>query len=346
MRRAAEVARTVAPLAAPRRPRPAAARLAARGVAVQASPRDWRARAHAGEVPVSPAEVDEFRRQGFLVLRGFYGPKDLEEWRAAVEEAVAERGKDWIFPQKGQDDATNVELDYFHNVFTQRLQLWSTNAKVKRLFQRYGSLIGRIGAELEGVDGLRIWHDQALIKEAYANPTGFHVDNPFWSFSTKHAISVWMALDDATKENGCLHFIPGSHSLIGAKPNPYKEIKIGKDMKDLFAPENHPELLELKPVAVEMSAGDISFHNGLTAHGAGPNLSNLRRRAMTCAMMPVGSVHNGTKNVLSEEQFARYKVGDAFESDAEFPLLWESGQDPASLPRFPAGLPNKMASSA
>ena len=69
--------------------------------------------------------------------------------------------------------------------------------------------IGKMAAQLAGVDGIRIWHDQALIKRPWANPTAWHLDTPFWSFSDRNAISIWVALDNATLENGCLFFIPG-----------------------------------------------------------------------------------------------------------------------------------------
>jgi hypothetical protein len=62
----------------------------------------------------------------------------------------------------------------------------------------YDERIGKMAAELAGVDGMRVWHDQALIKQAYGNPTGWHLDNPYWSFSSRDAISIWIALDDAT----------------------------------------------------------------------------------------------------------------------------------------------------
>ena len=64
-------------------------------------------------------------------------------------------------------------------------------------------------ADLEGVDGVRIWQDQALFKLRYAQQTYWHQDNPIWSFDSKHAITIWIAFDDATINNGCLFFIPG-----------------------------------------------------------------------------------------------------------------------------------------
>jgi len=58
---------------------------------------------------------------------------------------------------------------------------------------------------------MRLWHDQALYKTAWSNATSWHVDCPYWSFHSRHAISLWAALDDTTMQNGALYFLPGTH---------------------------------------------------------------------------------------------------------------------------------------
>src|SRR3546814_13723575 len=90
--------------------------------------------------------------------------------------------------------------------------------------------IGKMAADLAGADGIRIWHDQALIKRPWANPTSWHLDTPFWSFSDRRALSIWVALDDATLENGCLFFIPGSH-----KTTTFQNAGIGKNLDSIFS---------------------------------------------------------------------------------------------------------------
>src|SRR6476469_4140988 len=121
-----------------------------------------------------------------------------------------------------------------------------------------------MAATRAGVDGIRIWHDQALIKRPWANPTSFHLDTPYWSFSDRKALSIWVALDDATYENGCLFFIPGSH-----KATRLEIAGIGKNMGSIFGV--YPEFLKTKSVPALMKAGSCSFHNGLTIHGAHAN---------------------------------------------------------------------------
>ena len=180
--------------------------------------------------------------------------------------------------------------------------------------------LGKMAAQLACVDGIRIWHDQALIKPPWGNPTGWHLDNPYWSFYSPDAISIWVALDDVTRDNGCLYFIPGTHKTAS-----YDNVDIGSNIGDLF--NSYPQWSGLEAVAAEMKAGSCSFHNGLLAHGAGANMTPRYRRAMTCAYMPDGSTFNGQQNILSPEQVASYEIGDLLDDDAQSPLIYHHSKD-------------------
>ena len=155
-------------------------------------------------------QIQSYRANGFIVIENFLSTEELEHWRKAVTTAVEERAGIKI-PGKniktGEADGINEDSDYFAKVFDQLLNLWQTNEAVKEMM--IDQQIGKMAAQLSGADGIRIWHDQALIKRPWANPTAWHLDTPFWSFSDRRAISIWVALDDATLENGCLFFIPG-----------------------------------------------------------------------------------------------------------------------------------------
>ena len=261
-------------------------------------------------------QVRSYRDNGFIVVENFLSPEELEDWREKVMAAVSERGGQKM-PGKagktGEDDGINEDTDYFGKVFDQLINLWQTNAGVKKLMT--DRRIGQMAAQLAGVDGIRIWHDQALFKRPWANPTAWHLDTPFWSFSDRKALSIWVALDDATLENGCLYFMPGSFHTTSFANSP-----IGKNMDGIF--EVYPQLAKVASVAAPMKAGSCSFHNGLTIHGAGANMTNRFRRAMTCAYMPDGNVYNGTPNVLPEAYVQTLAVGDLLNNDAQNPLIY------------------------
>ena len=214
----------------------------------------------------------------------------------------------------GENDGINEDAEYFGKVFDQLLNLWQTDEGVKELM--CDARIGSMAANLAGVDGIRIWHDQALFKRPWANPTSWHLDTPFWSFSDRRALSIWIALDDVTPENGCLFFIPGSfHETT------FENKGIGKNMDAIF--EVYPRFINAKSAPAPMKAGSCSFHNGLTIHGANANMTGGFRRAMTCAYMPDGNVFNGEPNILPESYLQTLKVGDLLNNEKQNPLIFD-----------------------
>lgn len=265
---------------------------------------------------LNESQIGQYRSDGFLVIDDFLSAEELELWRGAVAEAVAERGGRKM-PGKetktGEDDGINKESEYFGKVFDQMINLWQTNEKIKQIM--INDKLGEMVARLAGWEGTRIWHDQALIKRPWANPTSWHLDTPFWSFSDRRALSIWVALDDATFENGCLYFIPGSFQKTS-----FENPGIGKNMDAIF--EFYPGLRDADSVAAPMKAGSCSFHNGLTIHGAGANMTNGFRRAMTCAYMPDGAVYNGVQNILSDEQISKLKPGSLLNDADQNPLIF------------------------
>jgi phytanoyl-CoA hydroxylase len=265
---------------------------------------------------LSEEQINYYQANGFVVIEDFLSPEELENWRVTIMKAIKERagqkmpGKDI---KVGEDDGINEDTEYFGKVFDQLINLWQTDEEVKKLMM--DERIGRMAADLAGVDGIRIWHDQALFKRPWANPTAWHLDTPFWSFSDRKALSIWIALDDATLENGCLYFMPGSfHSTT------FENVGIGKNMDGIF--QVYPQFANIASVAAPMKAGSCSFHNGLTIHGAGANMTKGFRRAMTCAYMPDGNVFNGKANVLPDTYLKSLTIGDPLNNEAQNPLIY------------------------
>jgi len=262
---------------------------------------------------ITKQQVDDYRENGFVVIEDFLTADELEHWRDQMEDAVAKRG-DRRRPDGGTEQAKS---EYYNKVFVQRINLWQDHEGIRKIM--FNEKLGQMAATLAGVEGIRIWHDQALIKQPYGNPTSWHLDNPYWSFHSHDSLSIWVALDDATLENGCLYFLPGTH-----KSATFDNVPIGTNISDLF--EIYPEWKKIEPVPATMKAGSCSFHNGLTAHGAGANMTPYPRRAMTCAFMPDGSMFNGQQNILSEEQASVLSVGDTLDNDSQCPLIYHESK--------------------
>jgi ectoine hydroxylase-related dioxygenase (phytanoyl-CoA dioxygenase family) len=262
------------------------------------------------KLTLTAEQIAAYREDGFVVHREFLTAGEVAELKTAVLEAVAQLGRVKV-ADGGEDQITEGD-SYYDKVFTQRLNLWRISPVVKRYMLHPG--LGRMLCALTGCAAMRVWHDQTLIKEPFGNPTAWHLDNPYWSFYSRDSISIWIALEEATLENGCMWFIPGSHKLAR-----FDNSGIGVNLADLF--KIYPEMAQTDPVAVPMKAGDCSFHNGLTAHGAGANMTRKRRIAMTRAYMPDGSTFNGRRNILPKAYFQSLRAGDVLANDDWNPKL-------------------------
>ena len=256
------------------------------------------------------AQIERYRAEGFLVVEDFLDSQELALWRRVTDEAVQAR----LAAQPSRTNQRDPDA-YYAQVFTQCQRLAFSHEGMHGLI--FDQRLGRLAGTLAGVDGIRIWHDQALYKPPYGNPTGFHLDVPFWSFYSASAISIWVALDDATLANGCLWYLPGTHHTAR-----YRLTAIDENLGGIF--KQYPDWRQIEAVPAACPAGSAVFHNGLVAHGAGANMTPYPRRAMTCAYMPDGSTFNGQKNVLSQEYYESLSIGDVLDNDAENPLIWRA----------------------
>jgi ectoine hydroxylase-related dioxygenase (phytanoyl-CoA dioxygenase family) len=262
---------------------------------------------------LTQSEIARYRRDGFLAIDDLLTIRELDIWRESVDEAVAMRGDQTH--ATGDRVRAGGDADYwefYERVFTQKTNLWQSHAGVRKLV--LDSRLGGMAAALEGIRGVRVWHDQALIKEPYGNPTAYHVDVAYWSFTSANATSIWVALDDTTLANGCLYFVPGSH-----KTARFEAVEIGADLGGIFKRFGDPAEA---PVPCPIPAGGCTFHNGLTIHGAGANMTSGRRRAMACIYMPDGATFNGKANILPPEYLERITVGDHLNNDEINPLVF------------------------
>ena len=118
---------------------------------------------------VTHDEVRSYRDNGFLVVEDLLDAGELETWRAAVDGAVDVHGV------SGRDLGPE-QSEYYDRVFLQRVNMWKTSAEVRALV--LDERFGRLAAALAGTDEIRLYHDHALIKLAWANPTNWHADKP------------------------------------------------------------------------------------------------------------------------------------------------------------------------
>jgi very-short-patch-repair endonuclease len=132
----------------------------------------------------------------------------------------------------------------------------------------------------------RLLHDQLFCKPArHGGIVAWHQDYSYWTYSQPMAhATFWIALDDATIENGCLHYVPGSHRW-GLLPI----TGLTEAMESIEAVLSAEQRRAFKPVPVELPAGHMAIHHPLMVHGSYANDSARPRRATVINVMRDGA---------------------------------------------------------
>jgi ectoine hydroxylase-related dioxygenase (phytanoyl-CoA dioxygenase family) len=260
---------------------------------------------------------DAFVERGYVVVPDLLTDDELVRFGAAVDAAVAAR--------QAHETRTLEQKTRYEQSFQQCLNLWEDHRDVAPL--TFHPRIAETAAQLLGVPSVRIWHDQALYKEAGGKGTDAHQDQPYWPIDEADTVTAWIPFQDVTVANGAMHYVPGSHRFGLRK---FANIFFG-DGFDLEAGE---EAQGVAPETVEITAGSVAFHHGLTIHGAAPNTSAAPRRVHTVIYFADGSHRTATGQPHQSVDRAGIEPGAVIASSAT-PVAWPA---PARLPDPPPPL--------
>jgi ectoine hydroxylase-related dioxygenase (phytanoyl-CoA dioxygenase family) len=252
--------------------------------------------------------VAAFRRDGHVCVRGLATGDEIAALRPAIEAAAAHRTA---------GAAPLEERDTYGKAFLQAINLWRLDDDVRAYV--FGRRFAGVAATLLGVEGVRLYHDQALIKEAGGGATPWHQDQRYWPLDTDHTITMWMPLVDVPPEVGTMIFASGSHRL-GDLAGPV----ISDDSDKVFSAAVRDYRLE-EHTHGALVAGDATFHAGWTLHRAPPNPSSAPRPVMTVIYFA-----DGARVTQPADDFQRFdlalwlkglKPGDLAATDRN-PVLW------------------------
>jgi len=153
-------------------------------------------------------------------------------------------------------------------------------------------------SQLLGNHAVRFWHDQVFAKPAhYGGCVAWHQDYSYWIRTVPMGhLTVHIALDDQTVENGCLHYIPGSHKWTD-KPLPVTDRHFG-DMESIKTVLTDEQKANFKPTPMLLKKGHACFHHALTIHGSFANRSSGPRRAAVVNVFMDGTCSDTNEPLL------------------------------------------------
>lgn len=162
----------------------------------------------------------------------------------------------------------------------------------------------------------RFWHDQLFYKPAHhGGVVIWHQDYSYWTRTQPMAhLSCWIGLDDSTRDNGCVHYVPGSHkwSLL-------PRADFANDMDAVLEALTPEQRREFKPVPIELKKGECSFHHPLMVHGSYENRTDRSRRAVVLNVFRDGVV--SASDTAPLEGVPPVPVGERMDGQF-FPLLF------------------------
>ncbi len=173
---------------------------------------------------------------------------------------------------------------------------------------------------------VRFWHDQLFLKPAlHGGVVAWHQDYSYWTRTEPIAhLTCWIALDDSTVENGCLHYVPGSHRW-----NLLPITGLTGDMDEMMTVLSPGQREMFRPVPIELKRGECSFHHSLLVHGSYENRVDRPRRATVINVFRDG-VRSASNDPLLDG-VPPVTAGERMDGRF-FPLLFDPGNQGAERP--------------
>ncbi|HEX2531307.1 MAG TPA: phytanoyl-CoA dioxygenase family protein [Burkholderiaceae bacterium] len=227
---------------------------------------------------LTPAHIEEFRKVGYLVVRGMIASEDCDTMAAVVQEHLDRTVPPLEYETEVGYPGAPASLDAPGGRTIRRLRgaydrhecfrAWASDPRVVAAMKQ---LLG------EDVCLSRAHHNSIMTKHPdFGTATGWHRDIRYWSFARPDLISVWLALGDENAANGGLHVIPGSHRLK-LQPERMDELDfLRPDVRD-----NH-RLFE-RGIALTLQKGDVLFFHSGVFHAAGKNVTGKTKASVVFA---------------------------------------------------------------
>jgi ectoine hydroxylase-related dioxygenase (phytanoyl-CoA dioxygenase family) len=217
--------------------------------------------------PLTERQIAAFRTDGFVRLKQVFSAETLVRYGDEITSLTIALNTQAL-PME--------ERSTYDKAFLQVMNLWRQGGPAREFV--FGKRLARIAAELLGVRGVRLYHDQSLYKEPGGGITPAHADQYYWPLESDRCVTAWVPLQAVSRDMGPLAFFAGSHRVDIARDLPISD---ESEREITAAMEAHG----FTAVDAPFELGEVSFHLGWTFHRAGPNRSQAPRSVMTIIYM-------------------------------------------------------------
>ena len=212
-------------------------------------------------------QIEFFRTNNFIKLKNVLNKEIIEKYNLIISNKVNELN---------EVNSPIKSRDTYGKAFLQLFNLWKTSEQIKEFV--FSKRLAKIAADLLTVDGVRMYHDQALFKESGGGITPWHADQYYWPLATEKTITAWIPLQKTPIKMGPLEFSAGSQKIIEGR-----NLSISDESERTIG--NHLKINDFDHIIEPFDVGEVSFHSGWIFHRAGANTTNKMRKVMTIIYM-------------------------------------------------------------
>lgn len=212
-------------------------------------------------------QIDFYQKNKFIKIKQVLNTSIIAHFNEVISQEVVE-----LSAQK----VPLAQRDTYGKAFLQLMNLWVDAAAIKPLI--FSKRIAQIASQLIQADGVRLYHDQALFKEAGGGITPWHADQFYWPLTTDKTVTAWIPLQATPLTMGPLEFSAGSHQIKEGRA-----LAIGDESENFL--QKRLRVSDFPHVIEPFDVGEISFHSGWVFHRAGANTTNETRKVMTIIYM-------------------------------------------------------------
>jgi ectoine hydroxylase-related dioxygenase (phytanoyl-CoA dioxygenase family) len=255
-------------------------------------------------------QIDFYNEHGYVAGIRMLNHDQVELLRAELAELVnPDHPARHLFYEYNSNESTDTSRILFH-----ALGAWRITPGFHDLLWNPAFLMP--ASQLLG-GAVRFWHDQIFYKPAHhGGVVAWHQDYSYWTRTQPIAhLSCWIGLDDSTRANGCVHYVPGSHRW-----NLLPITGLANNMHAIQSVLSDEQKAQFKPVAIELKKGEASFHHPLMVHGSYQNSTDSPRRAAVINVFRDGVVSASNKPPL--EGVPTTPAGEKMDGRF-FPLLFD-----------------------
>lgn len=223
-------------------------------------------------------QIRFFQKNRFIKLKQVFDEETISFFNNAISNRVALMNTE----SKPLDQRST-----YGKAFLQLFNLWREDELVKTFI--FSERLAKIASDLMQVDGVRIYHDQALFKEGGGGITPWHADQYYWPLETDKTVTAWIPLQETPLELGPLEFSAGSHQIVEGR-----DLEIGDESEIVI--QQKLKVTNFDHIIEAFDLGEVSFHSGWVFHRAGANTTNQMRKVMTIIYMDKDMVLKNPEN--------------------------------------------------